>query len=106
MHTLPHILPLPYAFHQLTDDGKRKPVGTVFKDIQGAEKNISNVKTIPGLAKTAVDAVDVANTTMTQLDTINSVYLQPLSVFNKVVDGIANVCSSNRSSSILTNDYI
>ena len=93
MHTLPHILPIPYAFHQLTDDGK--PVGTVFKDIQGAEKNISNVKTIPGLAKTAVDAVDVANTMMTQLDTINSVYLQPLSAFNKVVDSIANICSSN-----------
>ena len=94
---------MPYAFQQLTDDGK--PVKSVFKDIQDAEKNISNVKPIPGPAKTAVDAVDVANTKMTKLDTINSVYLQPLSTFSKVVNGIANVCSFNRSSSILANDH-
>ena len=85
-----YILPMPYAFHQLTDDGK--PIGTVFKDIQNAEKNISNVKSIPGPAKTAVDAVNIANTTMTQSDIISSVYLQPLSTFNKVVNSIANIC--------------
>ena len=85
-----YILPMPYAFHQLTDDGK--PIGTVFKDIRNAEKNISNVKSIPDPAKTAVDVVNIANTTTTQLDIISSVYLQPLSTFNKVVNGIANVC--------------
>ena len=85
-----YILPVLYAFHQLTDDGK--PIGIVFKDIRNAEKNISNVKSIPGPAKTTVDVVNIANTTMTQLDIISSVYLQPLSTFNKVVNGIANVC--------------
>ena len=82
-----------YVFHQLTDD--RKPVRTVFKDIQDTEKNISNAKSISCSAKTAVDAVDIADTTMTQLDTISSVYLQPLSMFNKVVNGIVSVCSFN-----------
>ena len=81
---------MPYAFHQLTDDGK--PIGTVFKDIRNAEKNILNVKSIPDPAKTAVDVVNIANTTMTQLDIISSVYLQPLSTFNKIVNGIANIC--------------
>ena len=91
-----------YVFHQLTDD--RKPVGTVFKDIQNTEKNISNAKFIPCSAETAVDAVDIADTTMTQLDPINSVYLQPLSTFNKVVNGTASICSFNRSS-ILANNH-
>ena len=67
------------------------PTQDIVKDIQDAEKNISNVGSISGRAETAVIAIGSANTAMGQIDFIDSTYLQPLSVFNAVVTGIANV---------------
>ena len=67
------------------------PTQAIVKDIQDAEKKISNVKSVPGPVETTVNAVGSANAAMSQLDTINSTYLQPLSVFNAIVTGIANV---------------
>ena len=52
---------------------------------------MSNIKCISGRVETSVNAIGSANTTMTQLDTINSTYLQPLHIFNAVVTGIADV---------------
>ena len=71
------------------------PTQDIAKDIQGAEKNTSNIKCIPGPAETTVIAIGSANTAMGQLDSINSTYLQPLRIFNAVVTNIANVRSSN-----------
>ena len=56
---------------------------------------ISNVESVSGPVETTVNTIEVANTTMTQLDTFNSTYLQPLSTFNAIVMGIANVCLFN-----------
>ena len=70
------------------------PTQGIETNIQGAEKNTSNIKCIPGPAKTTVIAIGSANTAMSQLDSINSTYLQPLRIFNAVVTSIANVRSS------------
>ena len=64
------------------------------KVIRKAEE-ISTVKSIPGPVETAVNTVAPANTTMAQLDTFTTTYLQPLKAFNTVVTGIANVCLPN-----------
>ena len=89
MHILSYITDA-HVFHQARDD--KEPVKNVLEDIQDAEKRNLTVKTIPGPVETAVDGVSIANTGMTQLDTISSVYLQPLSTFAKVVTGIGKVC--------------
>ena len=62
--------------------------------IQDAEK-IFNVKCISGSLETTVNAIRSANTAITQLDTIGSTYLQPLSIFNAVVTDIVDVRLSN-----------
>ena len=67
------------------------PTQAIVKDIQDAEENISGVKSVPGPVVSTVNAVGSANAAMSQLDTINSTYLQPLSAFNAVVTGIADV---------------
>ena len=64
-------------------------------DIQEPVGKISSTKPISGPVGTTVNAIEDANTAMIQLDTIISTYLQPLSTFNTVVIGIANVCHSN-----------
>ena len=64
-------------------------------DIQEPVGKISSAKPISGPVETTVNAIEVANTAMVQLDTIIGTYLQPLSTFNTVVIGIANVCHSN-----------
>ena len=87
-----------YTFHQPKDDGE--PIKNVLENIQHAEKKNLTVKTIPGLAEAAIGAVDIANTGMSQLDTF-SVYLQPLSTFSKVINGIGKVCTFNWSRSNL-----
>ena len=69
------------------------PTQAIVKDIQDAEENISSVKSVPGPVVSTANAVGSANAAMSQLDTINSTYLQPLSAFNAVVTGIANVRS-------------
>ena len=70
---------------------RQVPTQAIVKHIQDAERNISNVRSIPDLVETTVNAVGSVNTAMSQLDTVNSTYLQPLSSFNAVVNGIANV---------------
>ena len=65
-------------------------------DIQEVANKISNVGSISGRVETTVNSIEVANIAMTELDTINNTYLQPLSTFNTVVIGIANVRPSNK----------
>ena len=74
-----------YRFHQA-------PVQAIRNNIQEVANKISNVQSISGPVEITVNAIEVANTAMTQLDIIDSTYLQPLSTFNTVVIGIANVC--------------
>ena len=88
-----------YTFHQPKDDGE--PIKNVLEDIQDAEKKNLTVKTIPGPAETAVGAIDVTDTAISQLNTFSGVYLQPLSTFGKIVTGIGKVCPFNRSRSNL-----
>ena len=52
---------------------------------------MSNINPISGRAETAVHAIGTTNTAIVHLDTISSMYLQPLHAFNAVVTGIANV---------------
>ena len=40
----------------------------------------------------AINTTNLVDTAMTHLDIINSVYLQPLRIFDTVVNSIANVC--------------
>ena len=63
----------------------------IVQDIQNAEQGMSHVKSISGPAESTVIAIGYANTAMGQLDSISSTYLQPLSIFNTIVIGIANV---------------
>ena len=77
-------------YSQSKDD--RKPLETVCKDIQDADKKMSTVRSLSGPTETAVNTIDFANAAMTHLDTISDVYLRPFRTFNMVVDGIANVC--------------
>ena len=77
----------------------------IVKNIQDAERNMSNVKPISGTAEITANAIGSANTAMGQLDSINSTYLQPLSIFNTVVTGIANVRLSNNNGPILISDH-
>ena len=67
------------------------PTQDVVVDIQDAEDNVLNVKPVPDPVETIVNTVGYANTTMNQLDTITSTYLQPLSNFNTIATGIGNV---------------
>ena len=74
------------GFRQVSDDDK--PTQTILQD---AQKKLSDINSIPRAAGTGVNAIDHANTAMTNLDTINATYLQPLKTFNTVVNTIANV---------------
>ena len=74
----------PHGFRQLSTQ-------VIVKDIQVAEQSISHVKSISGPAESTVIAIGSANTAVGQIDSISSTYLQPLSIFNAVVTGIANV---------------
>ena len=56
---------------------------------------MSNIKCISDRVETSVNAIGSANTAMTQLDTVNSTYLQPLHIFNAVVTSIGDVRLSN-----------
>ena len=81
------------------------PTQVIVKDIQNAEQSISHVKSISGAAESTVIAIGSANTAMVQIDSISSTYLQPLSIFNVVVTGIANVRLSNNNGPILISDH-
>ena len=78
----------PYEFHQVPDDVQ--PVLTVLGNTQEA-----HIDSIPGPAKISVNSIDLVDTVMTQLDTINSGYRQTLSTFTTVINGITRVCHPN-----------
>ncbi|KAL4072384.1 WD40-repeat-containing domain protein [Scleroderma yunnanense] len=83
--------PAPMHFHESFDvPGHVEPVQPALKGIQDADKILTD-KSIPGPVQAVANAIGVANTAMTQLDTIRTTYLQPLGVFNTVVNGIANI---------------
>ncbi|KAL4065903.1 hypothetical protein V8B97DRAFT_2002943 [Scleroderma yunnanense] len=77
------------ATHEVSDNAQ--PVQTTVKDIEDAEKKILTIETIPGPVGSAVNATGFADTAMTKLNTINTMYLQPINAFNVVVSGIANI---------------
>ena len=60
---------------------------------------------IPGPAEIAVNAIDLVDATMTQLDATNTGYRQTLSAFSMVVNGITKVCHSNGRPSSSTDDH-
>ena len=65
----------------------------------------AHMNSIPGPAKIAVNAIGPVDTTMTQLDTINTGYRQTLSTFSTVVNGITRVCHPNGRRPNLTDDH-
>ena len=87
-----------YQFHQVPGD--IQPVPTVFGNTQ-----VAHMDCIPGPAKIAVNAIGLIDTTMTQLDAINTEYRQTLSTFSTVVNGIIGVCHPNGRGSSLTDDH-
>ena len=90
-----HEVRAPVTVYHVNAHGFRQiSTQVIVEDIQAAEKNTSNVKSISGPVKTTVIAIGSANTAVGQLDSINSTYLQPLRIFNAVVTSIANVRSS------------
>ena len=93
----PHITHV-HGFRQL-------PTQVIVKDIEDAERNIYKIEPISGTAESTVIAIGSANTAMVQINSINSTYLQPLSIFNAVVTGSANVRLSNNTGPILICDH-
>ena len=85
------VRPLIAVYNINTHRFRQLSTQVIVKDIQNAEQSISHVKPISGTAEITANAIGSANTAMGQLDSINSTYLQPLSTFNAVVTGIANV---------------
>ena len=63
---------------------------SLLKPSSRMHRRISDINPFPGPTGTGINAIDHANTAMTILDTINATYLQPLKIFNTVVNGIAN----------------
>ena len=59
--------------------------------LSNTQKKLLDIISIPGTAETGVNAIDHVNTTMTILDTINATYLQPLKIFDTVINSIANI---------------
>ena len=59
-------------------------------DIEDAEKSVSAIRPISKTTETTTQAISLAGAAASQLDTINS-FLEPLSIFNTVVNTIANV---------------
>ena len=81
------VRPLVAAYSANAHRSRQIPTQVIVKDIENAGQNVPNVEFISGSAETTV---------VGQLDSINSTYLQPLSIFNAVVTGIANVRFSKR----------
>ncbi|KAL4072012.1 hypothetical protein J3A83DRAFT_4371978 [Scleroderma citrinum] len=68
--------------YTVLDDDKHTQ--TIPNDIQKVGEKISTIKSIPGLLDTAANAI-------TQINVINTTFLQPLTVFSTVADGLANI---------------
>ena len=62
---------------------------TVRDEIDAAKKELDAL--VPPSTQQAVGLVGGINTTVSQIDTISSTYLEPLKAFNTVVSTIANV---------------
>ena len=90
------VRPLIAVYTTNTHGFRQLSTQVIVKDIHDAEQNISNIKPITGTAESTVIAIGSANTAMVQIDSISSTYLQPLSIFNAVVAGIANVRLANQ----------
>ena len=60
-------------------------------DIRDAKK-ISTIKPISGPMETTIHAINLADTVISQFDTVAPTYLRPFSIFNTVVKNIANDC--------------
>ena len=56
--------------------------------------------------ETTINTINLVDTAMAHFDTINSTYLQPLSIFNTVVTSIANVCPLFQMIRTLSDDCI
>ncbi|KAL4061854.1 hypothetical protein V8B97DRAFT_586408 [Scleroderma yunnanense] len=74
-----------------TVSGNDQVIQTGVNDMYDAEKKTLTIESIPRPAEYAVTAAGLADTAMTHLNTINATSLQPLTTFNKLVHGIANV---------------
>jgi len=74
-----------YRFNQVP--GCIHPVPTVLGNTQDAYMDA-----IPDQAKIAVDSIGPVGTAMTQLDAIDTAYLQTLSTFSTIVNCIIGVC--------------
>ena len=61
-------------------------------DVQDAEERVSAIRPISKTTETTTNAISFAGAAASQLDIINSTYLEPLSIFNTIVDSIAKVC--------------
>jgi len=60
-------------------------------EIDAAQKELDGTASVPRVTQHAAKLVDGINTTVSQIDTINSTYLQPLKAFNTVVSAITDV---------------
>jgi len=78
-----------YRFRQISGDNQ--PIHAISNNVHDAEKKILTVDSIPVPSNIVVNTIGLANTAMTKLDIIDTTYLQPLSAFNTVVNGIAHV---------------
>lgn len=70
-----------------------QPVPTVHLDVlESAEQRFSVVGSISRTAQTTLATIDFTDNAATQLNTINTIFLQPFSIFNEVINKLANVC--------------
>ena len=72
--------------HQVSRDDKPIQI-----DIEDTEKNVSGIRPISKITETTTDVISFAGAAASQLDAFISTYLEPLSIFNTVVNTIANV---------------
>ena len=73
--------------HQVSRDDKPIQI-----DIENAENSVSAVRPISKITETTTDVISFASATASQLDAFIFTYLEPLRIFNTVVNTIANVC--------------
>ena len=71
--------------HQVSRDDKLIQI-----DIEDAKKSVSAIRPISKATETTTQVISLAGAAVSQLDTISS-FLEPLSIFNTVVNTIANV---------------
>ena len=77
-----------HGFHQMLGD--IQPIPTVLSNTQDV-----HMDSILGSAEIAGNPINLVDTAMTRLDTINNGYRQTLSTFIMVINGITRVCHPN-----------